>query len=117
MPLTSETRGMIDAAVFDAIRPGALIVNVGRGGSVDGKAMRAALAGGRIGGAILDVYEEEPLPPDDPLWSLPNVLLSPHMSAISDVRDARTVDILVDHVARYLGKEPLDNLVDINSRY
>lgn len=78
MPLTSETEGMIGKAEFDAAKDGAVFINVGRGPIVDEKAMIEALEGGRLKGVGLDVFTVEPLPKESPLWSLDNVLLSPH---------------------------------------
>lgn len=117
LPLTAETEGIIGADAIGAMKRTAILVNVGRARTIDGVALRRALAERRIGGAVLDVYEEEPLPSSDPLWALDNVLLSPHMSAITDVRDARGIDILVDNVSRYLSGLELRNVVDFARGY
>lgn len=117
LPLTAETEGLVDAETIAAMKPSAVLVNVGRARTVDGAALRQALAERRIGGAVLDVYEQEPLPPSDPLWALDNVLLSPHMSAITDVRDARGIDILAENVRRYLDGAELRNVVDFTRGY
>src|SRR5690606_38206097 len=79
-PLTPSTQGMFDAEAFAAMRPTARFVNVGRGEIVVQQALVDALSAGELAGAALDVFEEEPLPEDSPLWSMPNVVVSPHMS-------------------------------------
>jgi phosphoglycerate dehydrogenase-like enzyme len=117
LPSTPHTRNLLDAGALAALPARAILVNVGRADAVDGRALRAALAQGRIAGAVLDVFEAEPLPADDVLWALPNVVLSPHMSGISDVRDGRGLDILADNLARYLRGETLRNLVDPAAGY
>jgi phosphoglycerate dehydrogenase-like enzyme len=109
LPLTDETGGIISAAVLAAMRPGAVFVNVGRGGLVDEAALVDALASGRLGGAGLDVFVTEPLPPDSPLWELPNVILTPHNSANTvDTGDA-AAEIFLANLARYARGEPLHN--------
>ncbi|PZS29836.1 MAG: hydroxyacid dehydrogenase, partial [Pseudonocardiales bacterium] len=82
LPLTDQTRGMIDAAAISRMHTGAVLVDVGRGGVVDEPALVQALAQGRLAGAALDVFATEPLPPDSPLWELPNVLISPHTAGL-----------------------------------
>jgi phosphoglycerate dehydrogenase-like enzyme len=82
LPLTEQTRGMIDAAAIERMHSGAVLVNVGRGGVVDEPALVAALAQGRLAGAALDVFATEPLSPDSALWNLPNVLISPHTAGL-----------------------------------
>ena len=79
VPLTDQTRGMVDAAFLGRMRDGALLVNAARGPVVDTAALTAALAGGRIGAAV-DVTDPEPLPADHPLWEMPNFLLTPHVA-------------------------------------
>jgi len=81
LPLTPETRGMVGAAAFDALAPGAGVVNIGRGPVMDYGALVERLDDGRLSGAILDVFEPEPLPSDDPLWAQKNLLVMPHMSS------------------------------------
>src|SRR5699024_7492034 len=83
-PLTAQTTGMIDAEVLAAVKPGAHFINIGRGESVDQPALIDALPSGSLGFASLDVFDEEPLPTDSPLWDMENVLISAHMSG--DVR-------------------------------
>ena len=81
LPLTPATRNMVGAAAFDALRPGAGVVNIGRGPVMDYAALAARLEDGRLSGAILDVFEPEPLPADDPLWDVKNLIVMPHMSS------------------------------------
>jgi phosphoglycerate dehydrogenase-like enzyme len=109
LPLTDETHGIITAAVLAAMRPGAVFVNVGRGGLVDESALIDALAAGRLGGAGLDVFVTEPLPPDNPLWDLPNVILTPHNSANTVGTGAAAVEIFLANLARYARGEPMHN--------
>jgi phosphoglycerate dehydrogenase-like enzyme len=83
-PLTSETRNLLNAGRISQLRPGALVVNISRGAVIDQHALAAALADGRVGGAALDVFAEEPLPPGDPILAAPNVLLAPHSAGYVD---------------------------------
>jgi phosphoglycerate dehydrogenase-like enzyme len=110
-PLTDQTRGMFDADAFAAMRPGAWFVNVGRGEVVDESALADALARGHIGGAGLDVFATEPLPHTSPLWSMPNVILTPHSSGITDRSLRRSVELFIDNFGRHTRGEPLRNLV------
>jgi len=111
-PLTKETRGMIGDAEFAAMKPGAVIVNVGRGPVIDEAAMIHALAEKRIKGAALDVFDQEPLPQNHPLYSLENVLLSPHCADHTpDWLDA-AMRFFLDNFHRYRKGEPLLNVVD-----
>jgi phosphoglycerate dehydrogenase-like enzyme len=112
LPLTSSTAGFFDAARFAQMRPATRFINVGRGGTVDELALIEALADGRIGGAALDVYRTEPLPPDSALWSLPNALVSPHMCGRFEGWQRATVEVFVDNAARFARGEPLRNPVD-----
>jgi phosphoglycerate dehydrogenase-like enzyme len=111
-PLTDRSAGMIDASVLARMRSTARLINVGRGGLVVQGDLVDALRTGGIAGAALDVFEEEPLPPDSPLWDLPNVLISPHMSGdLVGWRD-ELVELFVANLARYRAGEPLRNVVD-----
>lgn len=109
LPLTDDTRGIISADVLDAMRPGAVVVNVGRGDLVDEPALVEALASGRLGGAGLDVFATEPLPADSPLWDLPNVIITPHNSANTSLSGEGAVDIFLANLAAYAKGEPLQN--------
>ncbi len=112
LPGTPATRHVFDAAVFSAIRPGTRFLNVGRGSTVDERALVDALRDGRIAGAALDVFEDEPLPADSPLWSLPNVVVSPHMSGDYAGWRESAVELFLDNLLRFLRDEPLRNVVD-----
>ena len=109
-PLTDRTRGMIGNEQFARMRRGAWFVNVGRGEIVDEPAMVAALRSGQIGRAGLDVFAFEPLPDDSELWSMPNVIVTPHMSGTSDPSDLRAVELFFDNLARWVAGEQLRNV-------
>jgi phosphoglycerate dehydrogenase-like enzyme len=111
-PLTAQTRGLVDADVLAAMKPDAHLINIARGPMVDEPALLAALAEGRIGGATLDVFDTEPLPPDHPLWDAPNVTITAHMSGdVIGWRDTLAAQFAAN-VRRWLAGEPLLNVVD-----
>jgi phosphoglycerate dehydrogenase-like enzyme len=112
-PLTPETRGLIGAKELDCLPRHAGLVNLGRGAVVDYDALSAKLGARELSGAVLDVFHEEPLPRESPLWFTPNVILSPHC-AVDDGRAyvPRCLDIFFDNLRRYLGGRPLRNVVD-----
>lgn len=112
LPLAPETRGLVSTEVIDAMAEHTVFVNVGRGELVDQAALTDALASGRLGGAGLDVFDPEPLPADDPLWDLPNVIISPHNSGSSHGTDGRVAEIFLDNLRRFVDGEPLRNEVD-----
>ena len=119
-PDTPETRGMIDTDGLASMQPGAVLINVARGRLVDEDALVAALVAGRIRGAGLDVFTQEPLPPDHPLWSAPNVLITPHVSAVTGGFWARETDLIVRNLKRYLSGSPpptWENVVDKRAGY
>jgi phosphoglycerate dehydrogenase-like enzyme len=116
-PLTPATTGMFDAKFFAAVKPGAFFVNVGRGGSVVQTELVAALASGRLGGAGLDVTDPEPLPADSPLWKMQNVILTPHVSAQSDLGDEARFAIGVENLRRYVAGERMLSVVDVAKGY
>ncbi len=116
-PLTLQTREMFDAAFFAAMKDGAYFINIGRGESVDTAALTAALAAGQIGGAGLDVTDPEPLPPGHPLWSMQNVIITPHIATSSDFRGDRTVTLVVENVRRYVRGDRLLSVVDLSAGY
>jgi phosphoglycerate dehydrogenase-like enzyme len=116
-PLTDATRGMIGEGELAALPAGAVLVNVGRGEVVDEEALVRALASGRLRGAGLDVFAREPLPPSSPLWSLPNVLVTPHVSGTSHRFWHRQTELILDNLRRYLAGEPLRNTVDTEAGY
>jgi len=116
-PLTNETRGMIGAAQIALLKPNAVVINVGRGAVIDEAALIDALEKRRIRGAALDVYVNEPLPPEHPFWRLENVLLSPHSADnLSDSRE-QAVEFFVENFERFRQGEPLQNVVDKHAGY
>jgi phosphoglycerate dehydrogenase-like enzyme len=117
VPLTPATTGMFDAKFFAAVKPGAFFVNVGRGGSVVQAELVAALQSGRLGGAGLDVTDPEPLPADSPLWKMQNVILTPHVSAQSDLGDEVRFAIGVENLRRYVAGEKMLSVVDVAKGY
>jgi len=98
---------MIDAAAIERMHSGAVLVNIGRGGVIDEPALIRALEQGRLAGAALDVVATEPPPPDSPLWSLPNVLLSPHTAGLSVHENERIVELFSENLRRYLAGDDL----------
>jgi len=119
-PETRETIGLIDAAALARLRPGALLVNVARGSLVEEAALLEALSTGRLRGAGLDVFQEEPLPEGHPLWDLPNVVLMPHVSAVTRGFWRRQTDLILRNLGRYLAGTPVDqweNVVDKQAGY
>jgi phosphoglycerate dehydrogenase-like enzyme len=117
LPRTPDTERMFDGAAFAAMKPTAFFVNIGRGATVDESALIEALRAGSIGGAALDVFEVEPLPDDSPLWTMPNVLISPHRAGDHDGWPRDVVALFADNLGRYLAGEPLRNVVDIELGY
>lgn len=117
VPLTAETRGLFDRKFFGSMKRSAYFFNVGRGGSVDQEALVAALKNGQIAGAGLDVTDPEPLPPGSPLWTLPNVILTPHVSTRSDLGDAARFEIVRENLRRYVAGEKMLSVVDVGRGY
>lgn len=111
-PLNETTRGMAGARFFEAAKPGAVLVNVARGGVVDDAALIAALDSGRLEIAILDVFRTEPLPPDDPFWTHPKVRLTPHTSFAGDGVQERWDLLFLDNIVRFAKGQPLIREVD-----
>lgn len=116
-PLTPETRGLVGEAEFRRMRPEAVLINVGRGPVVEEAALIAALQEGRIRGAVLDVYDQEPLPPGHPFWSMENVLLSPHCADNTPTWLDEAMQLFLENFARYSAGEPLKNVVDKKAGY
>jgi phosphoglycerate dehydrogenase-like enzyme len=117
VPLTPETRGLIGAEELAGMKETAYLVDVSRGGVVDHDALIQSLQDEQIAGAALDVFPEEPLPEDSPLWHLPNVLISPHIAGASPHYHRRAVKLFAENLSRYLSGEPLLNRVDLERGY
>jgi phosphoglycerate dehydrogenase-like enzyme len=111
-PLTEQTRNLFGADEFAAMATQARFINIGRGPLVVEDALLAALRDGEIAGAALDVFVDEPLPPESPFWQAPNCLVSPHMSGDFAEYEAAMADQFMQNWARYLAGEPLLNVVD-----
>jgi len=115
LPLTAETEGSVGREVFRAMRPTATVVNVGRGKVVREAELIAALEAGEIGGAVLDVFEREPLPQESPLWSMPGVTVTPHVAGPS--LDEDVARFFHENLERYLAARPLVGVVDRRQGY
>jgi phosphoglycerate dehydrogenase-like enzyme len=115
--LTPHSRGLLGRAAFRAMQPTAFYVCVSRGGIAADDALLTALREGWIAGAGLDAHAVEPLPPDSPFWSLPNVIVTPHNGATTDPTQRRGVDVFVDNLARFVAGEPLRCIVDKHAGY
>ena len=116
-PLTAETEGMIDEAAVAAMKKESWLINVARGRLVDDTALLRALRDHRIGGAALDTFRDEPLPPSSPYWDLPNVILTPHTAWSSARVLDRSVELFCDNLIRFSRGEPLRNVVDPSAGY
>ena len=117
VPLTPATRHSINETVLNAMKPTAVVINLARGGVVDETALIHALTNKKIGGAALDVFEQEPLPPESPLWKLSNVIISPHVSGASTRYHEKAAALFVENLQRYLANEPLFNRVQRENGY
>jgi phosphoglycerate dehydrogenase-like enzyme len=111
-PHTPETEGILGAAEFAGLKPGAVFVNIGRGALIDEDALVAALRNGRIGFAALDVFQHEPLPPDSPFWDLPNVLVNPHSASTVVTENAKLTERFIGNLRHYLARE-LDQMTPV----
>jgi phosphoglycerate dehydrogenase-like enzyme len=116
-PLIAATQGLINADRLAVMKPEACLINVGRGALVDESALIAALCTGRIAGAGLDVFEREPLPADSPLWSVDNLLITPHTAGLTDKLWQRHYELFSDNLRRYLARQPLRYVVDKQKGY
>ncbi len=112
VPYTPETKGMMGAKEFAAMKPTAYFVNISRGGIVDEPALIKALQEKQIAGACLDVFAEEPLSPENPLWEMPHVIITPHMAGESPRLHDDTVRFFCQNLAAFLEGKPLQNVVD-----
>jgi glyoxylate/hydroxypyruvate reductase A len=111
-PLTEQTRGMIGAGEIARLRDGAIVINIGRGPVIDEPALIDALTAGRLAGACLDVFADEPLPFESPLWGLDNVIVSPHSASTLAEENATLTELFIDNLGRYLDGRPLRNRYD-----
>ena len=117
LPLTSGTEGMFDGPLLAQAKPGAWLINVARGALLDDRALLRAVNDGRLGGAVLDAFRDEPLPSDSPLYTAPNVIVTPHTSWSSRRVLDRSIELFCDNLARFRTGEPLLNLVDHGAGY
>ncbi|MBA3871242.1 MAG: D-2-hydroxyacid dehydrogenase [Anaerolineae bacterium] len=116
-PHTPETEGLIGAEEIAQLPKGAVIINIARGAVMDYPAMTAALQNGHLRGAALDVFATEPLPSNDPLWGMSNVIISPHSASTADTENAKIVRLFCDNLTRYLAGQPLRNILDVGRYY
>jgi phosphoglycerate dehydrogenase-like enzyme len=117
VPLTDETEGMIGQGELANVKPGAYLVNVARGRVVDTEALVRALEDGHLAGACLDVTDPEPLPPGHPLWAMPNVIITPHVSGRSALTGEQWQALYLENLRRFGAGEPLLNVVDKKAGY
>jgi len=108
---------VFDRAAFAAMKAGSFLINISRGKVVDTDALLAALAAGKLAGACLDVTDPEPLPKDHPLWKLPNVVITPHVSSVAELTDDRRWALFRENLRRFDAGEPLLNVVDKRAGY
>ena len=117
-PLTPDTRNLLDRARLDLLKPGAGVINIARAPVVDNAALAARLERGELAGAVLDVVEPEPLPADSPLWAVPNLIITPHISCDDSERYSEiTLDLWFENLARFIQGKPLKNRVDPRRGY
>ena len=116
-PLIAATHELINGDRLAVMKPEACLINVGRGAQVDEAALLEALRTRRIAGAALDVFEREPLPPDSPLWSVENLLITPHVAGLTDKVWHRHYELFSDNLRRYLARQPLRFVVDKQKGY
>lgn len=115
LPLTAATNNLLDQAFFHQLKPGAILINVARGAIIDDSALLQALDDGQLQAACLDVFRQEPLPPQHPFWQQPNILITPHVSAVTNV--STTVAQIAENYRRCQRGEPMLNLVDCERGY
>lgn len=114
-PYTPETRGIVGAAVLSAMKPTSYLINLARGGVVDEDALLAALQGGRIAGAALDVFAREPLPTQHPFWSLKNVIMTPHLGGFYDTYVDKALPVIEENMRRFLAGAP-ESMINLVKR-
>jgi phosphoglycerate dehydrogenase-like enzyme len=117
VPATDATSRLIGPEQFRAMKAGAFFINIARGSVVDEAELIRALRDGSLAGAALDVYEKEPPEDDNPLWDMPNVIMTPHISGMLDTNEERLVSIFADNLVRYRSGAPLRNMVDLARGY
>ncbi len=117
LPITDATAGLVSRDVIAALPRDAVLINVGRGAVVDETALIEALAQQRLAGAVLDVFAHEPLPPDNPLWTMPTVVLSPHTAGLSRRENARIVELFAENLGRFARGERLRNALNLAEFY
>jgi glyoxylate/hydroxypyruvate reductase A len=115
LPLTAETRGILGQATFNALPPGAVVISAGRGGHLNEPDLIVALASGQLRGATIDAFSKEPLPSDNPLWTTPNLQITPHSSSTASLET--TVGVITSNIRRFRAGEPLLNQVDYAKGY
>ena len=115
IPLDETTHHIINADVIGAMKPGAYIINIARGGVIDEKALASALHSGQLGGAALDTVHKEPLPADDPLWDAPHLIVTPHLGGFYDTYPEDSIDQIYTNIAAYLAGKPQD-MVNLEAR-
>ena len=116
-PFIAETDRMIGAGQLALLNRGAIVINVARGKIIDESALITSLQSGHVGGAVLDVFEREPLEAASPLWGLPNVIVSPHVSGVRPDHWDEVMDLFSENLKRFERGEPLLNLVDVRAGY
>lgn len=117
IPYTKETHHLIDESSFSLMKKGAFLINIARGSIIKEAALIEALKNGNLRGAALDVFEKEPLPQESPLWDMENVIITPHNSWVSEMRNERRYNIIYENLRRYINGESLMNIVDIEKGY
>ncbi|MBK9125781.1 MAG: D-2-hydroxyacid dehydrogenase [Chloroflexi bacterium] len=116
-PHTPETENLLSAEAIAKMKHGAVLINVARGAVVDETALIAALQSGHLLGAALDVFAVEPLPADNPLWDMPNVIISPHSASTADSENAKLVELFCENMDAFLSGRPLKNVLDVDRLY
>jgi phosphoglycerate dehydrogenase-like enzyme len=119
LPQSEETKGVFDDEAFSHVKPGAFLINVGRGSAVKGDALLTALRSGTLGGAVVDVFEEEPLPADHPLWAEPGLMLTPHIGGLSEQSAARAkiLALFIRNLENWTKGDALESEVDLETGY
>lgn len=116
-PHTDQTESVLGRAQIASMKKGAYLINIGRGALVDEPALIDALRSGHVGGAALDVFATEPLPPQSPFWTMPNVLVVPHSASTSDRENGRITDLFCENIRRFLAGRELLNVLDVKRLY